>query len=336
MTKASDNAFPSVLITEGTVPSTPAAGKQRLYIDSTTHVVKVVNSSGAASNVGSGGSTGDFTVCQGRLTLTTAVPVTTSDVTAATTLYFTPFRGNTIGTYSGSAWSVSAFTEKSISLSGLTAGLPYDVFIVDSTLALELLAWTNGTTRATALTTQDGIYVKTGATTRRYLGTIVIAATGQCEDSLAKRLVWNYYNRVSRAITRLETTNSWSYSTASYHQANASTANQIAIAQGVAETPIDIHLLTISSHSVITTQQNVAIGEDSTTTPATGSSIGLAITPAAGAFVNTQAYLSKVPAVGSHFYAWLEYGAAGTNTWYGDDGGSPPVRRSGMTGTWWA
>jgi hypothetical protein len=48
VTKASDNAFPSVLITEGTVPSTPAAGKQRLYIDSTTHVVKVVNSSGAA------------------------------------------------------------------------------------------------------------------------------------------------------------------------------------------------------------------------------------------------------------------------------------------------
>lgn len=51
MTKASDNAFPSVLITEGTVPSTPAAGKQRLYIDSTTHVLKVVNSSGTASNV---------------------------------------------------------------------------------------------------------------------------------------------------------------------------------------------------------------------------------------------------------------------------------------------
>src|SRR6187551_2636854 len=46
MTKASDNAFPSLLITEGTEPSAPAAGKQRLYIDSTTHLLKATNSSG--------------------------------------------------------------------------------------------------------------------------------------------------------------------------------------------------------------------------------------------------------------------------------------------------
>lgn len=46
MTKASDNAFPSILITEGTEPSAPAAGKQRLYIDSTSHLLKATNSSG--------------------------------------------------------------------------------------------------------------------------------------------------------------------------------------------------------------------------------------------------------------------------------------------------
>lgn len=46
MTKASDNAYPSVLITEGTEPAAPAAGKQRLYIDSTTHKLKRTDSSG--------------------------------------------------------------------------------------------------------------------------------------------------------------------------------------------------------------------------------------------------------------------------------------------------
>jgi len=46
VTKASDNAFPSLLITEGTEPSAPAAGKQRLYIDSTTHKLKRTDSSG--------------------------------------------------------------------------------------------------------------------------------------------------------------------------------------------------------------------------------------------------------------------------------------------------
>lgn len=44
--KASDNAFPSILITEGTEPAAPAAGKQRVYIDSSTHHLKRTDSSG--------------------------------------------------------------------------------------------------------------------------------------------------------------------------------------------------------------------------------------------------------------------------------------------------
>lgn len=43
---ASDNPFPSLLITEGTEPTAPAAGKQRLYIDSTSHKLKRTDSSG--------------------------------------------------------------------------------------------------------------------------------------------------------------------------------------------------------------------------------------------------------------------------------------------------
>lgn len=46
MTKASDNPYPSILITEGTEPTAPAAGKQRLYIDSTSHKLKRTDSSG--------------------------------------------------------------------------------------------------------------------------------------------------------------------------------------------------------------------------------------------------------------------------------------------------
>lgn len=51
MTKASDNAYPSILITEGTEPTAPAAGKQRLYIDSTTHKLMLTNSSGTEHSV---------------------------------------------------------------------------------------------------------------------------------------------------------------------------------------------------------------------------------------------------------------------------------------------
>lgn len=51
MTKASDNAFPSILITEGTEPSAPAAGKQRVYIDSTSHKLSRTDSSGTEVNL---------------------------------------------------------------------------------------------------------------------------------------------------------------------------------------------------------------------------------------------------------------------------------------------
>lgn len=56
MTKASDNAYPSILITEGTEPAAPAAGKQRLYIDSTTHKLKRTDSSGTDVTIESSGA----------------------------------------------------------------------------------------------------------------------------------------------------------------------------------------------------------------------------------------------------------------------------------------
>jgi hypothetical protein len=53
---ASDNPFPSLLITEGTAPTAPAAGKQRVYIDSTTHKLTVENSGGTSTVIGPGGA----------------------------------------------------------------------------------------------------------------------------------------------------------------------------------------------------------------------------------------------------------------------------------------
>lgn len=48
---ASDNAFPSLLITEGTAPSSPAAGKRRLYVLSADHLAYLKDSSGAVVNL---------------------------------------------------------------------------------------------------------------------------------------------------------------------------------------------------------------------------------------------------------------------------------------------
>lgn len=48
---ASDNPFPSLLVTEGTAPSSPAAGKQRVYIDSTTHRLTRKTSAGTVVDI---------------------------------------------------------------------------------------------------------------------------------------------------------------------------------------------------------------------------------------------------------------------------------------------
>lgn len=143
-----------------------------------------------------------LSLCDGRLTLESGVPISSSDQTAKTTLYLTPYNGNRIAVYNGTKWKFYSFTERSLAVPS-TTNTNYDIFIYDDagTLTLEAVAWTNDTTRATALTTQDGVYVKSGATSRRWLGTIRTTATsGQCEDSAAKRFVYNYYNQAPRYL----------------------------------------------------------------------------------------------------------------------------------------
>lgn len=274
----------------------------------------------------------------GRLTLTTGVPVTTTDVTAATTLYYTPYGGcNSISTYNGSVWVQQTFTEISIAVPATTAQM-YDVFAYDSagTLTLELTAWTNDTTRATALTTQNGIYVKTGALTRLYLGSFrTTAVSGQTADAAAFRLLWNYYNRVDRFLSILEATDSWTYTTATWRQARGSTANQVAVVVGVAEDAIELTLMAHVQNDGAGRSLHSAIGEDSTTTPlgiGQGGTISYINSPVGTYIVVSPANVRRIPAAGYHFYAWLEQSqAAGTTTWYGDIG-SPTLMQSGMVG----
>lgn len=76
MVKASDNAYPSLLITEGTEPSAPAAGKQRLYIDSTSHHLMRTNSSGTETDI-EGATSGDFSSGALRVPVGTGALTTT-------------------------------------------------------------------------------------------------------------------------------------------------------------------------------------------------------------------------------------------------------------------
>ena len=144
------------------------------------------------------------TLAGGRLTLETGVAVSSSDQTAKTTIYYTPYIHSLIGLYDATnlIWTAHPFTERSLALGTLVSGKNYDVFAVltSGAVAIEALVWTSDSARATALLNVDGVLCKTGDTTRRYVGTFRTTTTTTTEDSEAKRFVYNVANKVPRSM----------------------------------------------------------------------------------------------------------------------------------------
>ena len=138
----------------------------------------------------------------GRLTMSSGNPDILTDQ-AGVTVYYTPYCGDTIALYDGSSkWELITFTELSQATSGLDASSVYDVFCYNNsgTATLEVTKWTNTTTRATALTRQNGVYVKNGATTRRYLGTFYTHSDKNVYDCYQYRWLWNHYNKLFKPL----------------------------------------------------------------------------------------------------------------------------------------
>jgi hypothetical protein len=227
-------SFGTVAATAGGTGQTTYAVGDTLYASSTTALSKRTI-----------GGTGDFYVVaggvptwatraslalpaqsngqvDGRLTLVSGNP--TGEATGATSLYYTPYRGNRIDLYNGSVWVTCTFSQITQSLTGLTINSNYDVFVYDSNAdnvadTLDLVIWTNDSTRATTPVLQDGIYCKSGALGRRYVGTIrTIGAFAGCSDDAGlagTRYVSNYYNQVLRTNGSIPTTASGTYTYAS-------------------------------------------------------------------------------------------------------------------------
>lgn len=315
----------------------PAADRLVFWDDSAGKLVYLTVGTGltiAGTTISNSGSGATGVAINGfRLTLTTATPVTTSDVSTATTIYATPYKGNQIALYDGSsAWEVLSSAEFSLALGTLTSGKNYDVFCYNSagTPTLEATAWTDDTTRATALVYQDGVLVKSGATTRRYLGTFRTISTTETCDTARQRFLWNYYHRALKKLKVIESTNSWTYSTASFQQANNSAANQVEVVVGVAEDNVRLTSYARATNSTSTVRTTVTgIGVNSTTTSSSDTHfIGQATNTVS---TNPLATIEHV-ALGYTYYAWLERGAgADTQTWYGDAGVT--FLQTGMVGT---
>lgn len=272
-----------------------------------------------------------------RLTLSSTLPVA-GDLSAQATAYLLPFRGNRISLFDNTTWVEHAIPSGGVSLaaSGLTADAMHDAFVYVSggVLALEAVEWTSDSARATDVTLQDGVYVKTGELHKRYVGSFrTISSSGtKFEDSGRQRLLWNYYNRAERALeSPADTTDTWSYTTATFRQARATSTNKVEVVVGIDEDAITLH----AHHSASNTSANVyvatGIGVDSTTVNSAqrGSGRTDGVTNA-----SVLAEYRGRPGIGYHELNWLEWSqATGTTTWFGDGGQAAGVFQTGLIGT---
>lgn len=282
---------------------------------------------GARDNLGVGART----ICGFRLTLETGVPVSSSDQTAKSTICFTPFTSNETWCYTSGAWTRITSDEISLALSGLTSGKNYDVFVYSSsgTLTLELsAAWTDDTTRADAISRLNGVWVKDADNSRRYVGTIRTTGTTTTEDSRSKRFVWNMYNRVRRNLYCTDSTDSWTYTTATWREANGSTTvgtSRVEIVQGLAEDEIQaISFAAASNGTACAASAGVGIDvSNANSAQVLYGRAGSFATPAVGIY-------RGVVSAGYHFLARLEISeATGTTFWQGDTNFS--YLQTGMT-----
>lgn len=172
---------------------------------------------------------------QCRLTLTTGVPVTTTDVLAATTVYVTPYRGNRITLFTSSSefnpWKTYLLKEDIAIAVPAVANKNYDVYLYDAgdgDLVAEAVAWTNDTTRATALATVTDVPLKTGALDRLFIGSFrTTAVAGQTEDSDLNRFVSNMYNRVRRKLKTNPPNQTWNHPGGGYQVADNDPVNNV-------------------------------------------------------------------------------------------------------------
>lgn len=266
-----------------------------------------------------------------RLTLTTNVPITTTDVTGATTIYLTPYTGKNISLYDGVSWKVFETNEISLALGILTANIGYDVFVYPNSgvPTLEFLAWSSASARATALTTQDGILVKSGDPTRKYVGSFYTFNTTTTRDSKYTRYLFNYYNRAERSQGYFyEVNKQYNYTTATWRQWEAASSNKYEFFIGYADQTCMTALSAAFSNSSAGVNGFVGYGLNSITAP---SGITAVASSANSSMRSMSLTDTIIPILGYNYVAGLEYSvASGTSTFVLGDGGA---FRGGQSGS---
>lgn len=298
------------------------------------------------------------TVPQGRLTLTSATPVMATSVSAATTLYYTPYIGACVPLYDGSSFTARKFAELSATTTDTTkspaaigANKVNDWFVWDDSGTIRLSHgpdWTNDTTRSagTALVMVNGIFLNNASITNgpaasrgTYVGTTRSDANSKLNyifgavsagGTPGVFLVWNAYNRVPIQTFVGDSTDTWTYAVNDVWRAANSASVLVSTVRGLDEDGVTAEYFGIANAASGASAQS-GVGLDSTT-----SKVGtVGFTQVTGTSQTIISKYSGLPGLGYHIIYALEHGTStNTVTWVGD-GGQPGYIQSGLHATLW-
>ena len=282
---------------------------------------------------------------QGRLTLANGVPVMATDQTAATTIYYTPYNGNLVPIYNGSAFLATPFSQLSnittnsstgnAGPAAVTTNSNYDLFVWSNGGTVTLTrgpAWSSDTDRGTGAGTSElqrvnGIWTNAvtitngpGADLGTYVGSVHSDGSSQINwvmgsaGTSAVLAVWNAYNRVDVLGFVGDSNPSWSYSSGSWRAARGSNTVRVSFIQGLSEDGFRAEYVASANTGG---QGYVGLGHNSTSTPAGQKSWTGTSTP------NMLPSSHQVIQYGWGFLQALEQ-ANGTDsvTFYGNNGGA--------------
>lgn len=258
----------------------------------------------------------------GRLTLTSGTPVMTSNVSGATTIYFTPYRWNFTELS-------QATTDNTKSPAAVAANSNYDLFVWSDAGTIRCTrgpAWTSDTARGagagtTELTVVNGLTVNKNAITNGpganqgvYVGTVRSNAGSTIDWTLGSAAagggqawlaVWNNYNRVSVNPWVQDSTASWTYQSTTVRSMDNSNTNRISFIMGLQEDWVSVRNEMYASCSASTDVPIIGLALDATNTLATsGTSIG---EPLASASLGCQCHATyQGVLLGWHFVQAVE------------------------------
>lgn len=274
-----------------------------------------------------------------RLSLTSNTPVTANgDVSSAGTIYWTPHLHNRMWLKYNGEWRPYETDEISLALTA-SSGSGYALYVYatsETAAALESQVWTNTTTRATAIArdADTGLPIKSGDATRLHVGDFLATGANVTSNARGDRSLCNVFNLVEHDLFGQDSTDSWSYATATLRAANANTTNgqgRCRFFRSTNETIVKARYESSWINNGGADTPGIGIALDSTTASFAQSGASTATSFAGTA----SAHYVGHPGIGEHYVQAQEKGGGVGDTFYGDNGASTVLPRSQLTGSVW-